>query len=76
MTADDYMKLPKKRLAELLAERDAMRFAPMPYPPTIIQKNHPLCYEPGGTCTNPQMDCINCPRVGSSGYTTVNTAEK
>lgn len=28
--------------------------------PTVTVR--PLCWEPGGTCTNPQMDCINCPR--------------
>lgn len=27
----------------------------------------PLCWEPGGTCTNPQMDCVNCPRKTTSG---------
>lgn len=27
----------------------------------------PLCWEPGGTCTNPQMDCINCPRKTTGG---------
>ena len=28
--------------------------------PTVTVR--PLCWEPGGTCTNPHMDCINCPR--------------
>lgn len=27
----------------------------------------PLCWEPGGTCTNPQMDCINCPKRTTGG---------
>lgn len=27
----------------------------------------PLCYEPGGTCTNPHMDCINCPKTTTGG---------
>lgn len=27
----------------------------------------PLCWEPGGTCTNPQMDCVNCPRKTTGG---------
>lgn len=33
--------------------------------PTVTVR--PLCWEPGGTCTNPQMDCINCPRKTSGG---------
>lgn len=33
--------------------------------PTMPQR--PLCWEPGGTCTNPQMDCINCPRRTTGG---------
>lgn len=30
------------------------------YPPTY----NPPCYAPNGICTNPQMDCINCPKRG------------
>lgn len=30
----------------------------------------PLCWEPGGTCTNPQMDCVNCPRRTTGGFNT------
>jgi len=68
MTKEDYMKLPKERLAELLAERDAQ--PPQVYPvfPSIIQMpRQPMCYEPDGICTNPQMDCINCPKRGMTG---------
>lgn len=25
------------------------------------------CYAPNGICTNPQMDCINCPKRGTGG---------
>ena len=67
MTKEDYMKLSKERLAELLAERDSnIRIVPMP-----IESWHPSCYE-GGPCTNPFHDCINCPRQFSSSgtYTT------
>lgn len=53
ITKEDYMKLSKERLAELLVERDRE--------PALIA--NPKCYEPGGTCTNPQRDCINCPRT-------------
>ena len=54
MTKEDYMRLPKEKLAELLVEKETQRFAYM--------QIHPLCYEPGGTCTNPFHDCINCPK--------------
>lgn len=27
------------------------------------------CYEVGGTCTNPHMDCINCPKYCNGTYT-------
>lgn len=27
----------------------------------------PLCWEPGGACTNPQMDCVNCPKKTTGG---------
>ena len=75
MTIEDYMKLSKQRLAEILAERDAREeFARgiyrgwFPTEPT----SHPFCYEPGGICVNPQMDCVNCPRRGSGGFS-INT---
>ena len=32
-----------------------------------IMPQRPLCYEPGGTCTNPHMDCINCPKKTTGG---------
>ena len=25
------------------------------------------CYAPNGICTNPQRDCINCPKIGTGG---------
>lgn len=37
----------------------------IPYSP--LYQSRPLCWEPGGTCTNPQMDCINCPRWTTGG---------
>lgn len=36
----------------------------------VMPQSHPFCYEPGGTCTNPQMDCINCPRRTGGGFNT------
>lgn len=35
------------------------------YPPTY----NPPRYAPNGICTNPQMDCINCPKRGTTGGT-------
>lgn len=66
MTIEDYMKLSKRRLAEMLVERDkidSQRQAPlMPYPYPITYESKP-CYAPDGICVNPQRDCINCPRL-------------
>jgi hypothetical protein len=60
MRKEDYLKLSKERLAELLAERDlADQLASYgPYPETW----HVPCYAPNGICTNPYKDCINCPK--------------
>ena len=68
MTKEDYMKLSKERLAELLAERDSK-----PVIPISIGTYHPSCYE-GGPCTNPFHDCINCPHQSSGGTWTTNTS--
>ena len=63
MTKEDYMKLSKKRLAELLVERD--RQLPIVVPP--FSSEITPCYAPDGICTNPQRDCINCPKHVTSG---------
>ena len=42
------------------------------YPPTY----NPPCYAPNGICTNPQMDCINCPKRGTGGTWSTNTSIK
>ena len=47
MTKEDYMKLSKERLAELLAERDAYPSGNIPLP----NDTRPLCGY-GGYCTN------------------------
>ena len=72
MNKNDYMKLSKERLAELLEERDKSPI--FYYQPALVGQHNPPCYAPDGICTNPQMDCINCPKRNSSGgYTTTNT---
>lgn len=64
MTKEDYMKLTKERLAELLAERDSQ-----PVIPTIIESSRLSCFE-GGPCLNPFHDCVNCPRQTTGGWST------
>ena len=65
MKKEDYMKLSKERLAELLEERDNQQNIQPAYVPTIIQTNpYELpCWHKDGVCTNPHRDCINCPRT-------------
>ena len=45
----------------------------MPYAVPETHTLRPLCYEPGGTCTNPHFDCINCPKKTTGGIFTPNT---
>ena len=61
MTKEDYMRLPKERLAELLVERDKSVQPLIRIMPTDSPRLQ--CYEPGGTCNNPFRDCINCPKT-------------
>ena len=61
MSYEDYMKLPKESLARELERRDlATSIPPMP-----IRHSGWMC--DGKICTNPQMDCINCPRRTTEG---------
>jgi len=69
LTKEDYMRLPKEQLAELLVERDERELT---LPPFVVPSVS-MC--DGTHCTNPQMDCINCPRKTSGGtITSPNTA--
>ena len=62
LTKQDYMKLPKERLAELLMEMQDTPTITTPEPMPIMPTT-PSGFECDGTiCHNPQMDCINCPR--------------
>ena len=69
MTKEDYMKLPKERLAELLVEKE---WEQKRNDPTIPFAG---CLDPNGICINPFHDCINCPRQFSfgGGFTTTNS---
>lgn len=69
MTKQDYMRLPKERLAELLEERDRQLEKIMLLKPILNipdSQDNPPCFAPHGICTNPQKDCINCPKDWSS----------
>ena len=78
LTKEDYMKLDKERLAELLVERDVedknrqpFVFPEFPATPPVNPVKYPygtpLCPLNGGACTNPFRDCVNCPGVISTG---------
>ena len=77
MTKEDYMKLSKERLAELLEERDKEQKESDALRKLIHTPLAPYqlpCYAPDGICTNPQKDCINCPKLFSGSCTwTTNT---
>lgn len=49
------------RLADKLGKTSPNVPAPIP------------CYAPNGICTNPQMDCINCPKRGTGGVWSTST---
>lgn len=68
MTKEYYMRLPKARLAELLAERDTLQYIP-------LQTWQNPCADPSYPCMNPFGDCINCPRRGSEGIITTTDTE-
>ena len=70
MKKEDYMKLSKERLAELLEERDRIDYSSGNI---VFSDPRPLCGL-GGYCTNPHFDCIGCPGRYHSGikYTTNN----
>lgn len=78
LTKEDYLKLDIERLAELNVEKDKLLYKQntpyVPYVPYEI-KTSPLCYEKDGVCTNPQMDCINCPKHSSGVYKTTTTTK-
>lgn len=66
MTKEDYMRLSKERLAELLEMYDNAQAVTQKMmgqiTPISVVAYEPPCFH-GGLCTNPFHDCINCPRV-------------
>jgi hypothetical protein len=73
MKKEDYMNLSKERLAELLAERDAMGMQGIGTIPTDRYAGLEICRISGGYCSNPFHDCINCANHGNSGFYTTST---
>ena len=65
MKKEDYMKLPKETLARELERRDETYGLDLRGIPIVNPIDIP-CWAPGGYCSNPQMDCINCPRPHSN----------
>lgn len=49
--------------AEVRIEKEYILYKPPITTPwyQTLDTREPKCYEPGGTCTNPHRDCINCP---------------
>ena len=54
--------------AEIRIEKEYVPYTPPITTPwyQTLDTREPKCYEPGGTCTNPHKDCINCPETYSS----------
>lgn len=80
LTKEDYSRFPKERLIELIIEKDEeifnlteqlmLRGSVQPTFPWISNGGDIMavpCYAPNGICTNPCMDCINCPKRGLGG---------
>lgn len=77
LTKEDFMKLDKERLADLLVEMQEelsnyRKFTPPFYPnqpiptyptyPYITWDSSAPCFSENGVCTNKFHDCINCPK--------------
>lgn len=72
MRKADYMKLSKERLAELLEEYDNTNKMRSDW--SFFGDNNTNlvpCWAPGGYCSNPYHDCINCPKQSSGCNTSV-----
>lgn len=80
---NEFMKYPKKVLAVLLALSDMEKEVFDDDNEEVYVPNRPIDFEPlhntcdrctsWDKCTNPHMDCINCPLRGRPGNYTINT---
>lgn len=60
-----------------IGDVDFIDYMPIRTPVAVPSGFYPLnpaCWEPGGTCTNPHFDCINCPRKTTGGSFSTNTS--
>ena len=76
LTKEDLMKLSKERLIELLLETQTEQETTpnvTPYISSPYAIDSIPCWAPGGYCSNPQRDCINCPKTTYSGRGTWTT---
>lgn len=59
--------------AEIRIEKEYTPYIPNTTPwYQTLNAREPKCYEPGGTCTNPHKDCINCPGFMKENYSDSN----
>ena len=62
-----------KELVDIEHKSDERNDNMFPFMQEIMRNYNPPCYLPDGICTNPQMDCINCPKRGDGGTWTTGT---
>jgi len=62
-----------KELVDIEHKSDERNDNMFPFMQEIMSNYNPPCYSPNGICTNPQMDCINCPKRGTGGTWTTST---
>lgn len=65
-----------KELVDIEHKSDERNDNMFPFMQEIMRNYNPPCYSPDGICTNPQMDCINCPKRGTGGTWSTNILTK
>jgi hypothetical protein len=63
-----------KELVDIEHKSDERNDNMFPFMQEIMRNYNPPCYAPDGICTNPQRDCINCPKRGTGGTWSTNIA--
>lgn len=69
---DDYMQRPKEELAALLTIAELKEEHDKAYAPIMPPKAPTWMCRDWNDCTNPHMDCINCPIKNKTGQYTLN----
>lgn len=65
-----------KELVDIEHKSDERNDNMFPFMQEIMRNYNPPCYAPDGICTNPQMDCINCPKRGTGGTWSTNIVKE